>query len=113
VHVASRKALRTGSVLFSWCPRSPQQPANHVDRPQYASLFAMCIIVIFVGSLWRSGRLLISSWVDYYISLNSEHIYASTPVVTRGKSVLIGGDPKGNNVLYTCGSTVVIRDIKV
>lgn len=32
--------------------------------------------------------------------------------MTRGKPVLIGGDPKGNNILYTCGNSVIIRNVK-
>lgn len=31
----------------------------------------------------------------------------------RGVSKVIGGDPKGNNFLYTNGKSVVIRDIDV
>jgi len=39
-------------------------------------------------------------------------IYASIPSMTRGKPVLIGGDPKGNNITYCCGNSVVIRNVK-
>ena len=39
-------------------------------------------------------------------------IYASIPTMARGKPVLIGGDPKGNNIVYCCGNSVVIRNVK-
>jgi WD40 repeat protein len=39
------------------------------------------------------------------------HTYGAAPLVTRGKSVLIGGDPKGKNFLYSCGN-LFIRDLK-
>lgn len=42
----------------------------------------------------------------------AKNIYASTPATTRGKPFFLGGDPKGKNFLYTCGSSVVIRDIE-
>jgi WD40 repeat protein len=39
-------------------------------------------------------------------------IYSPSPFTTRGKPVVLGGDPKGNNFLYTCGNAVIIRNIK-
>lgn len=39
-------------------------------------------------------------------------IYAPSPFTTRGKPVVLGADPKGNNFLYTCGNSVIIRNIK-
>ncbi|KAF4805158.1 hypothetical protein TURU_001948 [Turdus rufiventris] len=38
-------------------------------------------------------------------------VFASLPQVERGVSKIIGGDPKGNNFLYTNGKCVVIRNI--
>jgi WD40 repeat protein len=47
------------------------------------------------------------------MSIAKKNIYAPIPVVTRGKSVLLGGDPKnGDNILYACGSNIVIRSLK-
>nr|XP_061788708.1 WD repeat-containing protein 1-like isoform X2 [Nerophis lumbriciformis] len=40
-----------------------------------------------------------------------EHVFASLPQMERGVSKVIGGDPKGNNFLYTNGKCVIIRDI--
>lgn len=42
-----------------------------------------------------------------------ETIYSPSPFTTRGKPVVLGGDPKGNNFLYTTGNAVIIRNIKV
>lgn len=42
-----------------------------------------------------------------------EKVFASLPQVERGVSKIIGGDPKGNNFLYTNGKCVVIRNIDV
>uniref|UniRef100_A0A8C5RV01 WD repeat domain 1 n=1 Tax=Laticauda laticaudata TaxID=8630 RepID=A0A8C5RV01_LATLA len=38
-------------------------------------------------------------------------VFASLPQVERGVSKIIGGDPKGNNFLYTNGKSVIIRNI--
>lgn len=38
-------------------------------------------------------------------------IFACSPATTRGQAVHLGGDPKGKNILYTNGRTVIIRDI--
>ncbi|KAJ6659379.1 hypothetical protein lerEdw1_019111 [Lerista edwardsae] len=40
-------------------------------------------------------------------------VFASLPQVERGVSKIIGGDPKGNNFLYTNGKCVIIRNIDV
>nr|XP_057947549.1 WD repeat-containing protein 1 [Doryrhamphus excisus] len=39
-------------------------------------------------------------------------VFASLPQMERGVSKVIGGDPKGNNFLYTNGKCVIIRNIK-
>ncbi|KAJ1214145.1 hypothetical protein NDU88_001771 [Pleurodeles waltl] len=39
-------------------------------------------------------------------------VFASLPQVERGVSKVIGGDPKGNNFLYTNGKSVIIRNIE-
>jgi len=39
------------------------------------------------------------------------NIYASLPATSRGKPFFLGGDPKGETFLYTCGNSVVIRNI--
>eukprot|EP00124_Ichthyophonus_hoferi_P001892 Ihof_evm9s112 gene=Ihof_evmTU9s112 len=41
-----------------------------------------------------------------------ENVYAPLPATKRGTNILPGKDPKGNNILYTCGSTVIIRNLK-
>lgn len=46
------------------------------------------------------------------MSIARKNVYASIPSTTRGKAILMGGDPKGENFLYTCGKSVVIRNIK-
>ncbi|XP_016864369.1 WD repeat-containing protein 1 isoform X1 [Homo sapiens] len=38
-------------------------------------------------------------------------VFASLPQVERGVSKIIGGDPKGNNFLYTNGKCVILRNI--
>ncbi|MEE6462497.1 hypothetical protein FKM82_001614, partial [Ascaphus truei] len=39
-------------------------------------------------------------------------VFASLPQVERGVAKVIGGDPKGNNFLYTNGKCVIIRNIE-
>ncbi|KAI5097643.1 WD repeat-containing protein 1, partial [Silurus meridionalis] len=41
----------------------------------------------------------------------TEHLFASLPQMERGVAKVIGGDPKGNNFLYTNGKSVIIRNI--
>ncbi|XP_060749025.1 WD repeat-containing protein 1 [Tachysurus vachellii] len=40
-----------------------------------------------------------------------KHLFASLPQMERGVAKVIGGDPKGNNFLYTNGRSVIIRNI--
>lgn len=39
-------------------------------------------------------------------------VFGATPSTTRGKPIHVGGDPKGNNFLYTCGTSVFIRNVE-
>lgn len=41
-----------------------------------------------------------------------KHVFASLPQMERGVATVIGGDPKGNNFLYTNGKCVIIRNIE-
>ncbi|XP_034543237.1 WD repeat-containing protein 1 [Notolabrus celidotus] len=45
------------------------------------------------------------------MSCDLKHVFASLPQMERGTSKVIGGDPKGNNFLYTNGKCVIIRNI--
>merc|ERR1712137_508202 len=45
------------------------------------------------------------------MSASLENTYASIPATTRGKPFFLGGDPKGENFLYSCGNSVIIRNI--
>ncbi|KAI1888333.1 hypothetical protein AGOR_G00183930 [Albula goreensis] len=40
-----------------------------------------------------------------------KQVFASLPQMERGVSKILGGDPKGNNFLYTNGKSVIIRNI--
>lgn len=42
---------------------------------------------------------------------NSVSTFACLPRTTRGTPLVLGGDPKGKNFLYTNGNSVIIRDI--
>jgi hypothetical protein len=45
---------------------------------------------------------------------SAENTYAPAPATARGKPVHLGGDPKkSQDILYTCGTGVVIRNLKV
>jgi WD40 repeat protein len=46
------------------------------------------------------------------MSATLQNTYGATPATTRGKPVHLGGDPKGNNFVYTCGSAIFIRNVK-
>jgi len=47
------------------------------------------------------------------VAVHIEGTFASLPRTERGKAIVIGGDPKGKNFLYTNGTSVIIRDIAV
>ncbi|XP_070758346.1 WD repeat-containing protein 1 [Enoplosus armatus] len=46
------------------------------------------------------------------MSCELRHVFASLPQMERGVAKVIGGDPKGNNFLYTNGKCVIIRNIE-
>lgn len=43
----------------------------------------------------------------------TEFTYATLPKTQRGQPIVLGGDPKGVNFLYTNGNSVIIRNIEV
>lgn len=45
------------------------------------------------------------------MSYLSKSIYATLPRTQRGQPLVLGGDPKGKNFLYTNGNSVIIRNI--
>ncbi|KAJ8397816.1 hypothetical protein AAFF_G00435050, partial [Aldrovandia affinis] len=47
------------------------------------------------------------------MSYDLKHVFASLPQMERGVVKVLGGDPKGNNFLYTNGKSVIIRNIEV
>ena len=51
-------------------------------------------------------------WV-IYIMCATESVFACVPRPERGRGIVLNGDPKGKNMVYTNGHTVVIRDIAV
>ncbi|KAG1934645.1 WD repeat-containing protein 1 [Pimephales promelas] len=46
------------------------------------------------------------------MSYELKRVFASLPHMERGVAKVLGGDPKGNNFLYTNGKSVIIRDIE-
>jgi len=44
-------------------------------------------------------------------NLVTRNIYSALPRTTRGSPLVLGGDPKGKNFLYTNGNYVIIREI--
>lgn len=42
----------------------------------------------------------------------NKFIYATLPRTQRGQPIVLGGDPKGKNFLYTNGNSVIIRNIE-
>lgn len=53
-----------------------------------------------------------NSWILFH-GLIPEYIYATLPRTQRGAPIVLGGDPKGKNFLYTNGNSVIIRNIDV
>jgi len=46
------------------------------------------------------------------MSFTSKTLFASLPKTQRGQPIVLGGDPKGKNFLYTHGNSVIIRNIE-
>jgi WD40 repeat protein len=46
------------------------------------------------------------------MSYSNKFIYATLPRTQRGQPIVLGGDPKGKNFLYTNGNSVIIRNIE-
>jgi len=46
------------------------------------------------------------------MSATLQNTYGAVPATTRGKPVIVNGDPKGKNFLYATGSSIFIRDLK-
>lgn len=44
--------------------------------------------------------------------MSAEYTFAALPRTQRGTPLVLGGDPKGKNFLYTNGNSVIIRDIE-
>ncbi|XP_066589608.1 actin-interacting protein 1 [Prorops nasuta] len=45
------------------------------------------------------------------MSYENKYIFATLPRTQRGQPLVLGGDPKGKNFLYTNGNSVIIRNI--
>ncbi|KAK9739368.1 hypothetical protein QE152_g9106 [Popillia japonica] len=45
------------------------------------------------------------------MSYSLKNVYATLPKTQRGQPLVLGGDPKGKNFLYTNGNSVIIRNI--
>ncbi|CAG7726267.1 unnamed protein product [Allacma fusca] len=46
------------------------------------------------------------------MSYSNRNIFATLPRTQRGNPIVLGGDPKGKNFLYTNGNSVIIRNIE-
>ncbi|RZF43019.1 hypothetical protein LSTR_LSTR014137 [Laodelphax striatellus] len=46
------------------------------------------------------------------MSYSTKYIFATLPRPQRGQPIVLGGDPKGKNFLYTNGNSVIIRNIE-
>ncbi|CAB3233151.1 unnamed protein product [Arctia plantaginis] len=46
------------------------------------------------------------------MSYSNKYTWAALPRTARGTPLVLGGDPKGRNFLYTNGNSVIIRDIE-
>jgi len=46
------------------------------------------------------------------MSYANKYIFAALPRTQRGQPIVLGGDPKGKNFLYTNGNSVIIRNIE-
>jgi len=86
-----------------------------VQRPAGArTLVRKDNCTFFLLLLFGSDRLVkqISSLPFSEMSFTSKTLFASLPKTQRGQPIVLGGDPKGKNFLYTHGNSVIIRNIE-
>lgn len=79
--------------------------------------------VVHLNWIFRELELIAPRFYSGFISLSVrrirdlclflEFIYATLPRTQRGQPIVLGGDPKGKNFLYTNGNSVIIRNIEV
>ena len=72
----------------------------------------LCIYVYVISFICMSYIMFISL-IQMHLYLHIESVFATLPHTQRATAVVLNGDPKGKNFLYTNGKTVVIRDINV
>ncbi|KAF4518341.1 hypothetical protein B566_EDAN007068 [Ephemera danica] len=68
----------------------------------------------WVGVLVDTGHRIFSQFSEEIrcnMSFSNKYIYATLPKTNRGQPIVLGGDPKGKNFLYTNGNSVIIRNI--
>ncbi|KAG8240446.1 hypothetical protein J437_LFUL003160 [Ladona fulva] len=53
-----------------------------------------------------------NSALSHHFLFYLAYIFATLPRTQRGQPVVLGGDPKGKNFLYTNGNSVIIRNIE-
>lgn len=46
------------------------------------------------------------------MSASNKNIYGAVPAVERGRNLNLGADPKGENLVYTCGNSVFVRNLE-
>lgn len=61
--------------------------------------------------LWTATGFL-REFCGLLVVLFAEYTFAALPRTQRGTPLVLGGDPKGKNFLYTNGNSVIIRDIE-
>lgn len=78
-----------------------------IDYPIILLSFEYSIYLKRVSYCFLIGSFIVS---DFCIT---EYIFATLPRTQRGQPLVLGGDPKGKNFLYTNGNSVIIRNIDV
>ena len=97
------RILSKFACIANWLERVADGPAIIVTSK---SCGCMADAHILTGSVWG----IVTSLSP---SLPAESVFAPLPRTQRGMPLVLHGDPKGKNFLYTVGSGVIIRDIEV
>lgn len=71
---------------------------------------------VFLHTLFQEQTGPYSTYTDCYqlaLPFIIASIFACSPLATRGQAVHLDADPKGENILYTNGKSVYIRNLEV
>lgn len=115
--VKSRNSYQTDfKIIFRSTPKTAIDYDFYIFFLSFVSLDNFLTYTVLIkSSSWNQKTIIINFTNSMHLSSFHivECIYATLPRTARGQPIVLGGDPKGKNFLYTNGNSVIIRNIDV